>query len=92
MIHLKKLCCIIFVLILFSGCETKEPITVSNADYSAIVNISFNNDNYQYLLTKMGSAFSYKSCGESIPIDFLINKNEVITTYSDKELKYPYLL
>lgn len=85
---MKKLCCIILVLLTLVGCSAPKPILVNNADYNAIINIVYKEKSYQYSIHKNCNETIFKSCGKTLPIDFIVSKNNVSATYNNNTEDY----
>lgn len=89
---MKRLCCIIFVFVFLCGCESSKPILISSSDFSAIVNVDYKDNSYQYKIIKTANETTFKPCGKTLPIEFNINGETVTANYNENASIYADLL
>lgn len=89
---MKKLCCLLIAFLLLCGCESSKPILVSSANFTAIINIVFKSNTYQYKIIKTINKTTFKPCGDTTQIEFIVNDNCVTTKYKKHSSDYEKML
>ncbi len=74
------------------GCESSKPVIVSDAEYSAIVNIVYKNNTYQYNIIKAKDNTSFKPCGNTTQIEFIVKGDDVTAKYMEHSSNYANML